>query len=194
MKTSALLLQAALLALTGLAAFFSGCQTGKSNVAFTPVIPKTWDDAAMASLELPLANPSASPKHISEKEYYALPVRPIYKTYPSYHPDQQPAGYRERLRQARPQILWDDRGTRPPLRTKADWIKAGELVFQSPILFLPLAPALEAERDLYRQTGARVTRDGINPLEHLIVRERGKIEIGVGSVPIVTLASCRTEA
>jgi hypothetical protein len=29
--------------------------------AATPVIPKTWDDAAIATLEVPLANPVGSP-------------------------------------------------------------------------------------------------------------------------------------
>jgi hypothetical protein len=45
-------------------------------------IPKTWDDAAMADLEVPLANPIGSPKQISADYYYRIPVRPIYKQYP----------------------------------------------------------------------------------------------------------------
>ena len=38
------------------------------------VIPKTWDDAAMATLELPLAYPAGSPKHVSSESYYRIPV------------------------------------------------------------------------------------------------------------------------
>src|SRR5262245_42356243 len=49
-----------------------------------PTIPKTWDDEAMATLELPLANPIGSPKHVPAEYYYRIPVRPIYKTYAVY--------------------------------------------------------------------------------------------------------------
>ena len=38
--------------------------------AFQPQIPKTWTEAAVAALELPLANPKYSPVHISEQTYY----------------------------------------------------------------------------------------------------------------------------
>jgi hypothetical protein len=51
---------------------------------FTPVIPKTWDDQAMASLELPLPNTTVIRDHISSDYYYRIPVRPIYKSYPVY--------------------------------------------------------------------------------------------------------------
>jgi hypothetical protein len=33
--------------------------------AIAPAIPKTWDDEAIATLEVPLANPVGSPKHVS---------------------------------------------------------------------------------------------------------------------------------
>ncbi len=36
--------------------------------------PKTWDDAALASLEVPLANPAASPKHVSAAYCHAPPL------------------------------------------------------------------------------------------------------------------------
>jgi hypothetical protein len=63
----------------------------------TPQIPKTWDDQAMATLELPLANAAASPVPVSAEYYYRIPVRPIYQTYPVYHPSKEPSGYFERL-------------------------------------------------------------------------------------------------
>ena len=50
-----------------------------------PLIPKIWDDAAMATLEVPLADPGGSPKHVAPKYYYKIPVRPIYKQYPIYY-------------------------------------------------------------------------------------------------------------
>jgi len=51
----------------------------KSDGEFHLEIPKTWDDAAMSSLEIPLADPIGSPKHVSADYYYKIPVRPIYK-------------------------------------------------------------------------------------------------------------------
>ena len=42
------------------------------------VVPRTWDDKVMNGLEVPLANPIGSPKHVSADYYYRIPVRPIY--------------------------------------------------------------------------------------------------------------------
>ena len=94
-------------------------------------IPKTWDDAAMATLEVPLSVPAASPRHVSSEYCYRIPVHPIYKTYPVYHPAREPSGYLDMLRAQEPQVLWDDKGKRPALRTDQDWIRAGELVFDA---------------------------------------------------------------
>ena len=100
---------------------------------FTPEIPRTWDDAAMAALEVPLADPVGSPKHVSSDYYYKIPVRPIYKSYPIYAPGHEPAGYIDWRKQQEPIIVWDDATHRPTVRTEADWIKAGEIVFDSPL-------------------------------------------------------------
>ena len=40
---------------------------------FDPVIPKTWDEVALRTMEVPLATPGASPVHISAERYYAIP-------------------------------------------------------------------------------------------------------------------------
>ncbi|MDX6461680.1 MAG: hypothetical protein QOH35_2279 [Acidobacteriaceae bacterium] len=40
-------------------------------------VPRTWDDVAISQLEVPLANPIGSPKHITADYYYKIPVRPI---------------------------------------------------------------------------------------------------------------------
>ena len=45
--------------------------------AVAPAVPKTWDDEAVATLEVPLANPLGSPKHVSADYYYRIPVPPI---------------------------------------------------------------------------------------------------------------------
>ena len=105
--------------------------------AYLPVIPKTWDEQALADLEVPLVDSSRSPKDISADDYYRIPVRPIYKTYPKYHPDREPPGYVEWIKRQEPVVLWDDGAHRPKLETEADWIKAGELVYNTPVFVGP---------------------------------------------------------
>jgi hypothetical protein len=82
------------------------CWSQDVSGAFHPVIPKTWDDAEIASLEIPLANAASSPKHVSAAYYYRIPVRPIYKQYSVYSPGCGPAGYIQWLRQQEPVIIW----------------------------------------------------------------------------------------
>ena len=108
-----------------------GSSFSQAPAAFNPVVPKTWEDAAIRSLEVPLANPVGSPKHILADYYYRIPVRPIYKQYPVYAPGSEPAGYTEWLEKQEPVIVWDEAAHRPPLATKADWIKAGQIVFDA---------------------------------------------------------------
>jgi hypothetical protein len=98
-------------------------------------VPRVWDDQAIATLEVPLANPVGSPKHISSDFYYRIPVRPIYQTYPVYLPGREPAGYMEWLEQQEPEIVWDDAGHKPRLNSESDWIAAGEAVFDTPIYY-----------------------------------------------------------
>jgi hypothetical protein len=107
--------------------------------SFAPVIPQTWDEEALQTLELPLANPAYSPVHVPASYYYQIPERPIYKSYPVYTPGHEPAGYWQRLHRAVPEVIWgkDDQGIehRPPLQTEADWVRAGELVFDAAISY-----------------------------------------------------------
>lgn len=148
---------------------------------FKPDVPKTWDDAALATLEIPLVNPAASARHVTAAYYYKIPVRPMFKMYPIYAPGHEPSGYMEWLRQQDPVILWDDKGHAPALATEADWIKAGEMAFDSPVVFGPAAGyTIEDVRDpaWYRKTGVPVTKDGIMPFFYYTIREKGKIEIG----------------
>jgi hypothetical protein len=152
-----------------------------------PSIPKTWDDSALASLQLPLAEPGVSPKDVPADYYYRLPVRPIYRSYPVYHPSKEPAGYLDRLRRLEPEVIWDDRGHRPPLNTDADWIKAGELVFD-------VAPQrnsypVSSLRDpaFYVQTRVPVARDGTVPFLRYVVTRKSEVE-----VQALSCATCHT--
>ena len=67
-------------------ALIAATHAQKPPAAYKPVIPKTWDEEALARLEVPLAEPRNSPRHISAEDYYRLPVRPIYKSYTQYRP------------------------------------------------------------------------------------------------------------
>jgi hypothetical protein len=152
---------------------------------FSPSIPRSWDDKAMADLEVPLADPSASPKHVSADYYYRIPVRPIYKTYPVYAPGHEPPGYLEWLQKQEPVLVWDDKGHAPPLVTEADWIKAGEMVFDSPIfsggLFagFPRDSLYVRQPEFYQKTGTPIAADGTVPFYRYVVRTKGKVSVGI---------------
>src|SRR5262249_26931677 len=117
-----------------------------------------------------------------------VPVKPIYKSYPVYAPGREPAGYLEWLEQLEPVILWDDRGHAPPLRTDAEWIQAGEIVFDA-------APGtnrffrIEDVRNptWYLKTGARASKDGVLPSLQYIAKTKGVVEVAT-----LGCASCHT--
>ena len=158
-----------------------------------PAIPKTWDDQAMATLEVPLANPIGSPKHAPAAYYYKIPVRPIYKSYPIYAPGHEPPGYMDWLKQQEPQIVWDDKGHTPPLKTEADWIRAGEIAFDAPIGYgftgYDEEPKSLYVRDpeWYKRTGSLLRSDSVLPFYSYVIRQKGKVEVGV-----LACAMCHT--
>ncbi len=152
----------------------------KTTGRFKPEIPRVWDDQALATMEVPLAVPEASPRFVSSDWYYKIPARPIYKSYPIYPPDKEPRGYMEWLKQQEPQIAFDS----TKLKTKEDWIKAGELVYDSPngfnsSLFLTMADLRNPE--WYRKLHMPLARDGSFPFARYVIREKGKVDIGEGS-------------
>jgi hypothetical protein len=143
-------------------------------------VPRTWDDDAVKELEVPLADPAASPRHVPASYYYRMPVRPIYRSYPVYHPDRQPAGYWEQLVAKEPEITFDA----ARLKTKEDWIEAGALVFEAPLELVSddhqLVSAVR-NRQWYEDLHIPVTKDGVLPFMHWVVRERGRVELGISS-------------
>lgn len=142
-------------------------------------IPKTWDDEAIATLEIPLADPVGSPRHVSADYYYRIPVAPIYKSYPIYVPGYEPPGYVDWLKQQEPEILWDDSGQAPPLQTDQDWIKAGEIVFGAAVRFGGAA-LLENVRNpsWYEETRTPHAEDGTLPIFRYVIAQKGVIEVG----------------
>jgi hypothetical protein len=163
----------------------SGNSAGIDGSKWCPIIPRTWDEQAIASIETPLANDSASPKHVSADYYYKMPVRPVYASYPVYRPDREPAGYFDSLKQKDPEIIFDA----SQLKTEADWIKAGELVFESPVEFEATGTLASQLRnpDWYSVNQVPVTKDGRMPFMRYVVREKGKVEIGT-----LSCAMCHT--
>ena len=143
---------------------------------FQPKIPKTWKTSDVEALEVPLANPKHSPIHISEVAYYRIPVRIIYKTYPVYHPSREPAGYMDWLKQQEPEIAFDI----SRLRTREDWVKAGEVVFNAPTSYAPVFFSAANLRDpsFLEKTGMPVAKDGTVPFARWVIRRRGEVELG----------------
>jgi hypothetical protein len=160
---------------------FVGIVVVSGQTRFTPSIPRTWDDRAVASLQVPLATASASPIQIPSAYYYGIPVRPIYKSYPVYHPSKEPPGYIEWLERQEPQFAFDAAS----LKTAADWIAAGEVVFDAPIGYGHIA-AFGSDLYLrdpgwYRETGAPLARDGTLPFYRYVIRQKGKVDVGLFS-------------
>ena len=167
----------------------------QSGSATAPEIPKTWDAAALASLEVPLAEPSASPVPVSFDFYYAMPVRPVYKSYVVYAPGHEPPDYMKWLKEQEPEVIWgEDPKDRtmhtPPLNTEADWIKAGEIVFGSPIFYDAIATASQvSDPAWYKATAVLLGKDGTLPFVRYVIRQKGKIEVGNNAC-----ASCHIRA
>ena len=152
--------------------------------AYAADIPKTWDNAAIASFELPLVVREYSPVHVLADFYYQIPVRSIYRSYPIYVPGRGPAGYLEWLKHQEPAITFDAQG----IRTKDDWVRSGELVFDAPTLYDTDGPfagqgIADAVRDpvWYRQTRVPIAGDGTAPYMRYVIRKKGVLEIGMFS-------------
>jgi len=166
-----------LFVLTAVALTIAGVsgRSGRQDRAWQ--IPKTWDDRAMATLEVPLAVAAASPVPVSADYYYRIPPRPIYKTYPVYHPSKEPPGYFERLKTLEPEIVRLDVST---IRTESDWIRAGEIVFDTPTDYdISGSPSQFRDASYYTALGIPVAGDGTVPFVKYVVRDKGKVEVGV---------------
>lgn len=161
--------------------FINSAQTKKDG-PFTPrPIPKVWDKEALGSVELPLATADASPVHVNEEYYYSIPVRKIYKSYPIYAPDKEPPGYLDWLKQQEPEVTFDA----SKLKTEEDWIKAGEAVFAAPIFYNTILNFRDSK--FYEKTGMPLTKEGATVFCRYVIREKGKVEIGIASC-----ADCHT--
>jgi hypothetical protein len=143
-----------------------------------PSIPRAWHETALQTLEVPAPNPAFTPKAVPVDYYYKIPVRPIYKSYPVYAPGREPAGYFESLTQRDPEVIWDADKIRPRLDTEADWIRAGEIVFDAAIFYDGVATAGDARNPAwYDKIQPPVASDGTLPFTAYVVRKKGKVEL-----------------
>ncbi len=142
---------------------------------FRPEIPRVWQSQELERLELPLSQPAYSPRAVPEEYYYRIPVLPIYKSYPVYAPGRAPSGYMERLKQLKPEVVFDAR----KLITKEDWIRAGEAVFDAASDYeINVSSEEVADPAWYAATGIPVAKDGTIPWVRYVVRKTGKVEVG----------------
>jgi len=154
-------------------AMASSCLAGEA--AYRPTIPKVWVESELDQFDVPVSAPAYSQKPVSPEYYYRIPVAPIYRSYPVYAPGRGPAGYIEKLKRLRPQFAFQpDR-----LRTKEDWIRAGEIVFDAPTSYGSEVNMEEvANPEWYAATGAPIARDGSIPWVRYVIRGTGNVEVG----------------
>jgi hypothetical protein len=88
-----------------------------------------------------------------------LEVTPIYRGYPVYLPEKEPAGYIESLKQKEPEILFEP----AKLRTQEDWIRAGAIVFRAPRAFRRPAAGLNLNAEALRAFRIPTTAEGVVP-------------------------------
>lgn len=167
-----------------LPAWFSAVLSSQTDPGFHPQIPVVWDDSEMQHLELPLAS-GARARHVPSSYYYQISVRPIYRTYPIYHPDREPPGYYEALLKKEPEVVFDA----SKLHTKENWIQAGKEVFESGAgISTTDTPFTQVRnRQWYTDVQAPLTKDGVMPLFRYVIRKRGLVEVTLDSC-----ASCHT--
>jgi len=108
-----------------LAAAAAQAASAADSNAWSPRIPKVWDEAELASWVTPLAGLNLRPVHISAKEYYSMPEYNL-RSYPVYMPGREPEGYWKMLQRVGAQPLFEP----AKLKTEADWIAAGERIFE----------------------------------------------------------------
>lgn len=154
-------------------------------------VPRLWDEAALADWATPLAGLGVAPTQIRSELYYQAPVDNL-RTYPVYHPDREPKGYREALLQRGPQPLIDA----SELHTEADWIAAGKRVFDEldtpatrsddPVVLAHFTSAAAVDR--YRDASHDVvSKDGVLLDYRWVVTADRKLKLSLSSC-----AGCHT--
>jgi hypothetical protein len=82
----------------------------------------------------------------------------------------------EWLKKQEPEVAFDS----AKLKTRADWIQAGELVFNAPVSYNPVFFSATdlSDRAFYEEAGMPVASDGTIPFARWVIRRKGQIELG----------------
>jgi hypothetical protein len=144
----------------------------QAQQSFHPQIPKAWNDAEVAGYELPLSYGKPA-QYMSAAEYYNIPARTIYRTYPIYRPDREPPGYLKSLKEREPEIAFEA----AKLKTEREWIAAGAVVFESPNIVVSLNDVPYQDADWYREVKIPVTKEGIMPYGRYLIRRKGVVDV-----------------
>jgi hypothetical protein len=146
--------------------FLQGVTTSPIDAqsALTVDVPKAWNDRALRDWATPLPSLGSRPGFYSETDFDRIPIQTLYRSYPAYHPDREPAGYWEWLQKQTPRPLIDAHA----LRTERDWIEAGRTVFHELYRGLPqrnadLIPQIRS-RSALEQAHMDTLPDGTLPL------------------------------
>ena len=151
-------------------------------------IPIAWNDKDLSDWATPLVGLGLRPGFYSQTDFERIPVASLYRTYPMYHPDQEPAGYWEWLQKQPPTPLLDA----TTLHSDRDWIEAGRIVFRElyrpgprgPQAFADLIPLVRSRAELER-TGIEPLPDGTLPLMWVVTPQ--------GVLPVAkACSSCHT--
>ncbi|MBX7221373.1 MAG: hypothetical protein K1Y36_15595 [Blastocatellia bacterium] len=174
-----LFLWAGIVTWIGISAPVSQTPNHQSFITRAKPAPRLWNSKALASWPVPIAGVNATPNYYAEAEYYAAPVDNL-RTYPVYHPDFEPKGYREHLKQLGAQPLIEPE----KIKTEKDWIAAGQRVFDE--LDVPISRTEDAQvlaflqdREALKKNHADVTRDGILPGFRWVVTKEGKLQVSL---------------
>jgi hypothetical protein len=162
----------------------ASAQAPSTAKPFHPDIPKVWDESILHDLELPRAS-KVTVHHLPAAYYYTIPERTIWKTYTVYAPGKEPAGYWQWLQQQEPAkaVDWNS------LKTKADWIHVGSLVFDSANTYSDPLTGFVPIRDpaFLKAVDPPTTPHGVIPSYRYVIREKGKVEVTADSC-----AECHT--
>ena len=141
------------------------------------IVPKLWDDRLLATWALPIAGLNITPNHIPASEYYAAPIDNL-RTYPVYHPDYEPKGYQEWLKQQPPKpVIEPDQ-----LKNEQDWLEAGRRVFDEldvPITRTddPKALGYLRDREALKKDGTSVDKGGVILGYRWVVEKPGQVRL-----------------
>lgn len=157
----------------------STAQTKPPSTTGKVVVPKIWDAKQLATWATPVAGVNTTPNFYSEEEYYAARVDNT-RTYPVYHPDFEPKGYREWMVK---------QGTQPmiepaKLETERDWLDAGRRVFEG--LDFPVTRTDDprifeylGDRKAIKGAEAEVTKDGVLLGMRYVVDKDGNLKVSL---------------